>query len=126
MDKVRISEIAQELGLTSKEVLTYAHEIDIKAKAANSSVSVEEAEVLMEYIMSGKKPATQIEKTKKVSSTESKSDKNDNSEKSEVTKNESKVEDKKVKPQKSSSKKSESKKKSDNKEKIKIKEKKKK
>jgi translation initiation factor IF-2 len=64
MDKVRISEIAQELGLTSKEVLTHAHEIDMTAKAANSAVSVEEAEALMEYIMSGKKPASAKKETK--------------------------------------------------------------
>ncbi len=58
MDKVRISEIAQELGLTSKEVVTHANEINIEAKAANSAVSVEQAEALMEFIMSGTKPST--------------------------------------------------------------------
>jgi translation initiation factor IF-2 len=68
MDKVRISEIAQELGLTSKEVLTYAHEIDMKAKAANSAVSVEDAEVLMEYIMTGVKPVTTAKKESKKAS----------------------------------------------------------
>ncbi len=56
MDKVRISEIAQELGLESKEVLGKAKEIEISAKAANSAVTVEEAEQLMNYILTGKAP----------------------------------------------------------------------
>ena len=64
MDKVRISEIAQELGLTSKEVLTHAGEIEIVAKAANSSVSVEDAEKLMDYIMTGNKPTVAKKATK--------------------------------------------------------------
>ncbi|OQX74499.1 MAG: translation initiation factor IF-2 [Campylobacteraceae bacterium 4484_4] len=56
MDKVRISEIAQELGLESKEVLGKAKEIEISAKAANSAVTVEQAEQLMNYILTGKAP----------------------------------------------------------------------
>ena len=86
MDKVRISEIAQELGLTSKEVLTHAHEIDITAKAANSGVSVEEAETLMEYIMSGVKPAS----AKKQESTKAPTKKSDSVKKKETPKEDKK------------------------------------
>ena len=53
MDKVRISEIAQELGLEAKEVLVKAKEVDMSAKAANSTVSTDEAGNLMNYILTG-------------------------------------------------------------------------
>ena len=55
MDKVRISEVAQELGLTSKEVLISAKEIGYEVKAANSSITMEQAEKLAEYIINGSK-----------------------------------------------------------------------
>ena len=59
MDKVRIHEIASELGLKSKDVLEKAKEMGLKVKAISSSVTYEEAEKLTEYIMSGEAPATQ-------------------------------------------------------------------
>jgi len=101
MDKVRISEIAQELGLTSKEVLTHAHEIQMTAKAANSAVSVEEAEALMEYIMSGTKPAhLQKEAPKKAPTKKSETTKKKDTPKEEPKKQEKKVEVKKEEPKK--------------------------
>ncbi len=54
MDKVRISEIAQELGLEAKDVLSKAKEIGISAKAASSAVKLDEAEHLMNYVLTGK------------------------------------------------------------------------
>ncbi len=59
MDKVRISEVAQELGLTSKEVVTSAKEVGYDVKAANSSISMEQAEHLAEYIMNGTTPPSE-------------------------------------------------------------------
>jgi len=56
MDKIRISEVAQELGLTSKEVIASANEIGYEVKAANSSITIEQAENLAEFIMNGTKP----------------------------------------------------------------------
>ncbi len=56
MDKVRITEIAQELGMENKEILAKSKEIGINAKAPNSAVSVEQAEALMNYILTGKAP----------------------------------------------------------------------
>ncbi len=64
MDKVRIREIAQELGMEAKEVLAKAKEIDMSAKAANSAVSTEEAGELMDYILTGKYKKTKKESTK--------------------------------------------------------------
>ena len=59
MDKVRIHEIANELGLKSKEVVEKAKELGLSVKAASSSVTLEDAQNLMEYIMSGAKPQPQ-------------------------------------------------------------------
>jgi len=56
MDKVKISEIAQELGLETKVILSKAMEIELAVKAANSSVTMEEAGTLMDFIMTGKNP----------------------------------------------------------------------
>ena len=47
MDKVRIKEIAEELGIKSKEVVEKAADIGLEVKAANSSVTPEEAEKLI-------------------------------------------------------------------------------
>jgi len=43
MDKVRIHEIAKELGMKSKEVVEKAQYLGIEAKSANSSVTLESA-----------------------------------------------------------------------------------
>ena len=57
MDKVRISEVAQELGIETKEVLAKAKELTLPAKAANSAITIADAEVLANYILTGKAPA---------------------------------------------------------------------
>ncbi len=66
MDKVRIHEIASELGLKSKDVLEKAKELGYKVKATSSAVTFEEAEKLTEYIMSGATPQEQKPKPKMV------------------------------------------------------------
>lgn len=53
MDKVRVHEIAKELGINSKEVVDKAATMGLNVKTASSSVSIEEAEQIMNYIMSG-------------------------------------------------------------------------
>jgi translation initiation factor IF-2 len=65
MVKVRIYEVAKELGINSKEVVTKAKEIDIEAKTASSAINSEDAEKLMHYVMTGEKP----EKTEKADET---------------------------------------------------------
>lgn len=52
-EKVRVHEIAKELGIASKDVVKKASDIGIDIKSASSSVSMEEAQNLMNYIMSG-------------------------------------------------------------------------
>jgi len=51
IDKVRVHEIATELGIKSKEVVDKAMEMGIDVKTASSSVSMEEAEKIMNYVM---------------------------------------------------------------------------
>ncbi|MEA2073798.1 MAG: translation initiation factor IF-2 [Campylobacterota bacterium] len=58
-DKVSVSEIAKELGIASKDVLEKAKGMGIEVKAAQSKVSMEQAEEIANYIMNGEdeKPA---------------------------------------------------------------------
>ncbi len=66
MDKVRIKEIADELGIQSKEVVEKATDIGLEVKAANSSVTPEEAEKLMNYVLTGVKEEPKPIKAKPV------------------------------------------------------------
>jgi len=58
MDKVRIHEIAAELGIKSKEVVEMAKEMGLDVKAPSSSVSPEDAQNLMSFVMTGTLPAS--------------------------------------------------------------------
>lgn len=58
MSRVRISEIANELGYPSKEVIEKALEIGIKAESHSSCISLVDAERLYEYINTGVAPKT--------------------------------------------------------------------
>lgn len=53
IEKVRVHEIAKELGIASKDVLKKAIDMGIDIKSAQSTVSMEQADELMKYIMSG-------------------------------------------------------------------------
>lgn len=52
-DKVSVSEIAKELGISSKDVLEKAKNMGIDVKAAQSKVSMEQAEEIANFIMNG-------------------------------------------------------------------------
>ncbi len=52
-EKVSVSEIAKELGIASKDVLEKAKNMGIEVKAAQSKVSMEQAEEIANYIMNG-------------------------------------------------------------------------
>jgi len=56
MSKIRIDEVALESGTSDKEALEKAKELGYKVRAKNSTISEQEAMVLMDYIMTGKKP----------------------------------------------------------------------
>ncbi len=55
-DKVKVSEIATELGITSKEVIEKANEMGLSVKVANSSVTQEEAGYLADFVLTGNMP----------------------------------------------------------------------
>lgn len=57
MAEVQISDIALELGYDNKEIIEKAHEMGLKkVKAANSKVSVDDAEAIYNYIQTGELP----------------------------------------------------------------------
>ena len=58
MARVRISEIANEVGYPSKEVIDKALELGIKVGSQLDYVSLEDAEKIYEYINSGVAPKT--------------------------------------------------------------------
>jgi translation initiation factor IF-2 len=66
-EKVRVHQIAKELGIASKDVVKKASDINIEVKSAQSTVTMEEAEKIMGYIMNG----DNSEKTTKETSDES-------------------------------------------------------
>ena len=53
IEKVRVHEIAKELGIASKDVILKATEIGIEVKSAQSVVTMEQADGLMNFIMNG-------------------------------------------------------------------------
>jgi translation initiation factor IF-2 len=64
-EKVRVHEIAKELGIASKEVLEKAKKMGLEVKSAQSVVTMEQADGLANFIMNGEAPAA-AEPTKKV------------------------------------------------------------
>ncbi|MDX1809804.1 MAG: translation initiation factor IF-2 [Sulfurospirillaceae bacterium] len=55
MGKIRIHEIAKEMGIKSKDIVEKAVEMGFDVKAASSGVSPEEAESLINFILTGEK-----------------------------------------------------------------------
>lgn len=53
MDKVRITEIAKELGMKSKDVIEKAVDLGLDVKSASSSITTDDAEKLMNYVLTG-------------------------------------------------------------------------
>ncbi len=57
MGKIKIQEIAAEAGVSNNEAIAKAKELGFDVKVAGSSISFDQAEVLMEYALSGTIPA---------------------------------------------------------------------
>ena len=53
MEKVRVHEIAKELGVTSKDVVKKALDMGLDLKSASRTVSMEEAEKIVNFMMNG-------------------------------------------------------------------------
>ena len=58
MSRIKISEIANELGYPSREVIEKAQELGLKVKTHSDCISLEDVEKLYEYINSGVAPKT--------------------------------------------------------------------
>ncbi|PHS33977.1 MAG: translation initiation factor IF-2 [Sulfurovum sp.] len=56
MDKVKIQEIADEAGLSNGDLLEKAKELGFDVKAANSTISFDNAGILVDYAISGTLP----------------------------------------------------------------------
>jgi len=56
MDKVKIQEIADEAGLSNGDLLEKAKDLGFDVKAANSTISMEDAGILVDYAISGVLP----------------------------------------------------------------------
>ncbi|MBU1928140.1 translation initiation factor IF-2, partial [bacterium] len=71
IEKVRVHEIAKELGIASKDVLDKAKKMGLEVKSAQSVVTMEEAEGLANYIMNGEPaaaPVVEAKSAKKINS----------------------------------------------------------
>jgi len=64
MDRIKIQEIAQEAGASNAVLIEKAKELGFDVKAANSTLTVEEAEILVKYAINGVKP--KVEKKVKI------------------------------------------------------------
>lgn len=56
MDKVKIQEIANEVGVSNAELIEKAKELGYVVKAANSTVTVDQAGTLLDYLLNGIRP----------------------------------------------------------------------
>jgi translation initiation factor IF-2 len=56
MDKVKIQEIADEAGISNGDLLEKAKQLGFNVKAANSTISMEDAGILVDYAISGTLP----------------------------------------------------------------------
>jgi len=57
MGKIKIQEIAAEAGVSNNEAIAKAKELGFDVKVAGSSISFDQAEILMEYALSGTIPS---------------------------------------------------------------------
>ena len=62
MEIVKVYDIAKELGLASKDVLIKASKMGLNVKSAQSSMTMEQAEFLANYIMNGELSVTVTDK----------------------------------------------------------------
>ncbi|MGM0534093.1 MAG: translation initiation factor IF-2 [Campylobacterota bacterium] len=107
MDKVRVYEVAKELGIDSKELVTKANDIGIEIKTASNAVSMAQAGDLMEYVMNGKVPKSAqkaVKTEKKEQKQEAKEPKNKSSEEASIIEKSSKIEAKPKKQEQAQSK----------------------
>ena len=84
IDKVRVHEVATEMGIASKDVINKATEMGIEVKSAQSTISMEQAEQIANYIMNGEVPTPKKEEPKPVKTKKSDTPKKEAKEKLKV------------------------------------------
>ena len=96
MSKIKIEEVALEAGTSDKIALEKAKELGMKVRARNSTITEQEAENLMNYIITGDKPepAKEVEPAKKEEAPKKSTKKDTVSKKATKSKSESKPEPK--------------------------------
>jgi len=65
MDKVKIQEIAAEAGMSNNEMLEKAKAMGYDVKVAQSSINIDQAAALMDYVMTGTLPEAADKKVEK-------------------------------------------------------------
>ncbi len=63
-DKVKVSEVAQEAGATNQEIIVKAADLGVELKSGNSTVTFDQAEEILNYIVTGK--SDKVKSTKPV------------------------------------------------------------
>ena len=58
MEKKRVYTIAEELGIPSKELIAKLEELDIKVSSHMSTLTIEEADIIVEMLREESKPKT--------------------------------------------------------------------
>ncbi len=91
IEKVKVHEIAKELGIASKDVLKKATDMGLEVKSAQSTVTMEQAEGLANFIMNGEVPS---EPTKPVAKVKSDTPKKEEAKKEELVEEKVQVEEK--------------------------------
>ena len=76
-EKVKVHEIAKELGIASKDVIKKASEMGIEVKSAQSSVTMEQAEGLANFIINGESVSAAAPKPAEKAPSKAKSDTSD-------------------------------------------------
>ncbi len=74
LEKVKIKEVAEELGVKPKDVLEFCETLGIAAKSAVGAVSLEDAERIANFYLHGTKPAEQVSTSAAPKSAASKKD----------------------------------------------------
>lgn len=84
-DKIKVVEIAEESGATSVDVIKKAKDLGIVLKSPHSTVSVEDAEELVKYIMTGKSSRLIVKEVKEKKKSSAKSTTHDSNQKNDAS-----------------------------------------
>ena len=64
--KIKVSDLGKKIGVSSKEIISVAENLNISVKAANSNLEEKEAEMIQKKIEKAKSPQGKTEEVKVV------------------------------------------------------------